>query len=192
MAVSWRFDGDDLLSGVGGHWNEFALANNGGGCVPPPLGRHLADFVSGTDLCVVWKAVLGLARRERDHPLTLTYRCDAPTERRLMKATITANAGHEVDIISSVELLRPRPAMPLLDAATANRSDEMIRMCGWCARFQVDGWVDVEVACRRLHLLELESTPLPHITHGICGDCKEALIQGLDLPFDLQSAGRHR
>ncbi|GIF17290.1 hypothetical protein BJ973_000007 [Actinoplanes tereljensis] len=181
MGVTWRFDGDDLLCGVGADWNEFALANGGGACVPPPIGQPLAGFVSGPDLCVVWRAILGLSRRDPDRTLRLTYRCDSPAERRIMTATVTGNHRAEVAIVSEIGQRQPRPSVPLLDATVPARSGEMIRMCGWCARVKVDDWVDVEEGCRRLDLLELESGPLPRITHGICNDCRVAVTGGLDL-----------
>jgi hypothetical protein len=188
MAISWRFDGDDRLCGVGDHWDEFALANNGSGCVPAPIGGDLSDFVSSAELCVVWQAILGLSRREHGRPVTVTYRCDSPSERRLMKATVTSGARGEVEIVSSVGRAETRPAVRLLDPEAADRGSDMIRMCGWCARVLVDDWVDVEEGCRRLHLLELEAGPLPRITHGICGDCVAAVTRDLDLSPGLQPA----
>ncbi|GIM88597.1 hypothetical protein [Paractinoplanes toevensis] len=181
MSVSWRFDGDDRLSGVGADWDDFALANGGGGCVPPPIGRTLAEFISGPDLCVVWRAILGLSRREPGRALSLTYRCDSPDERRIMTATVTCQDRAEVSIVSAIGQRQPRPAVPLLDPTVPDHTGEMIRMCGWCARVKVDGWVDVEEGCRRLDLLELESGPLPRITHGICDSCRAAVTGGLDL-----------
>ena len=181
MAVSWRFDGDDRLCGVGERWNEFALANDGAACVPPPIGDSLADFVTSADLCVVWQAVFGLIRKENDRPVTLTYRCDSPTERRVMTATVAGTGRGEIEIVSAPERRTPRPPVRLLDASAGDRTADLVRMCGWCARVQVDGWVDVEEGCRRLQLLELEDGPLPRITHGICDDCMAAVAGDLGM-----------
>ncbi|MEU4240564.1 hypothetical protein [Actinoplanes sp. NPDC026619] len=186
MAVSWRFDGDDLLSGVGAEWDDFALANDGDACVPPPIGQGLIGFVSSADLCVVWHAILGHTRRDPGRPVTLTYRCDAPAERRLMTATVTSDAHAEVEIFSSVTRREPRAEVPLLGSPAA-RTTDMIRMCGWCSRIRVDGWVDVEEGCRRLGLLELEPGPLPRVTHGICDNCRDTLTSGIDLEPGLLS-----
>ncbi|GIE94210.1 hypothetical protein [Paractinoplanes rishiriensis] len=181
MAISWRFDGDDRLCGVGGHWTEFALANNGGACVPPPIGDGLADFVSGADLCVVWRAIFRLSRGRGERPLVLGYRCDAPAERRLMKATVTSTAHGGIEIVSAAERSQARTPLPLLDPDAGDRGSEMLRMCGWCARVQVGDWVDIEEGCRRLGLLERGRTPLPAITHGVCGDCLDSLTRDLDV-----------
>ncbi|GAA2657514.1 hypothetical protein [Paractinoplanes durhamensis] len=192
MAVSWCFDGDDLLCGVGASWAEFALANDGDGCVPPLLGQGLDAFVSSPELVVVWQTIFDLTRRDHGRPLTLTYRCDAPGERRLIRATVTGDAYHQVEIVSSVSRRGPRPPIPLLDPAPAvRRSGEMVRMCAWCARVDADGWVDVEEACRRLGLLESEAALLPGVTHGICDDCRGTLIGDLDLPPGLDPHHRH-
>jgi hypothetical protein len=188
MAVSWRFDGDDLLSGVGGSWDEFALANEGAACTPAPIGQSLADFVSSPDLCTVWKAILDHARRRPGHPVTLSYRCDAPDERRIMRATITSDAHREVEIVSELEFYQSRPPVPLLAAPPGAPGGEMIRMCAWCARIHVDGWVDVEEGCRRLNLLTQDPEDLPAITHGICDDCRAAVARGLTEPATLEPA----
>jgi hypothetical protein len=123
--------------------------------------------------------------------VTLTYRCDAPTERRVMNATVTSTAVGEVEIVSDVERRAPRPAVALLDQPpTVDRDGDMIRMCAWCARILVDDWVDVDEGCRRLHLLEIETGPLPPISHGMCGDCLDAVSSDLNLSPGLLPRNR--
>jgi hypothetical protein len=63
---------------------------------------------------------------------------------------------------------------PLLDPE-APRSSELVEMCGWCDRFEVDGeWVEVEEAARRLELFN--RAELPALSHGICPTCNEMLL----------------
>ena len=64
--------------------------------------------------------------------------------------------------------------MPLLDPE-APRGEEVLPMCGWCDRFEVEGeWVEVEEAARRLRLFARPD--LPALSHGICAECSELLL----------------
>ena len=178
MIVSWRLDGDDRLAGVGLDWEAFAVANEGEGCLPPPMGKPLDEFVSSPEMRVVWKAILQLARRTDGRPLVFTYRCDGPAECRRMRATVTSDRHSGIEILSDVDHARSRTPVPVLDHRITDRTDERIRMCSWCARVWADRWVGIDEACRRLGLLE--ATRLPTITHGICPNCIDTLTDELD------------
>jgi hypothetical protein len=93
-----------------------------------------------------------------------------------MKIRIVARPGGRVVLVSArmrSEEERDLP-QPLLDPATP-RGDEVLEMCGWCDRFEVDGeWVEVEEAARRLELFNRPE--LPALSHGICPDCNEMLL----------------
>lgn len=190
MIVSWRLDGDDRLVGVGLDWEAFAEANDGGECLPPPVGLSLDQFVSGPELHAVWKAVLRRARSIDGHQLDVTYRCDAPEARRRLQATATLIGPHDVEIVSHVAREEARPDVPLLDHHVAERSDELIRMCSWCARIWADAWVDIECGCDRLGLLE--EAHLPQITHTVCPDCLAGIADDLETsPSFLPGNRRH-
>ena len=45
--------------------------------------------------------------------------------------------------------------------------------CAWCGRIDLDGWVEEEVALRRLRSYEWPVPP--GFTHTICDDCFECL-----------------
>ncbi len=55
----------------------------------------------------------------------------------------------------------------LLDS-NAEKTEELIRICGWCKKIDVrrDDWKDLEKAINTLGLFEREKFPL--LTHGIC------------------------
>ncbi len=93
-----------------------------------------------------------------------------------MKIRIVARPGGRVVLFSArmrSEEARDLPQL-LLDPAMP-RSDEVLEMCGWCDRFEVDGeWVEVEEAARRLELFN--RSELPALSHGICPDCNEMLL----------------
>ncbi|MEV4283185.1 hypothetical protein [Actinoplanes xinjiangensis] len=153
------------------------------------MGMALDQFVSSPEIRVVWKAILQQARKAGGRPLTFTYRCDGPAERRRMQATVTADRHSTIDIVSAVARTRPRPPVPVLDHRITARTDEQIRMCSWCARVWADAWVSIEEACRRLGLLE--ATRLPAITHGICPPCMDTLTEDLDASPGLLPHNRH-
>jgi hypothetical protein len=66
----------------------------------------------------------------------------------------------------------------LLDHRITDRSDELIKMCSWCARIEAGDWVEIEEGCRRLGLLE--EPRLPQITHTVCAGCMAAMSDELD------------
>jgi hypothetical protein len=119
-----------------------------------------------------------LVRRIRDGvgDVELPFRCDGPEVRREMKIRIVARPGGRVVLFSArmrSEEARDLPQL-LLDPETP-RSDEVLEMCGWCDRFEVDGeWVEVEEAARRLELFN--RSELPALSHGICPTCNEMLL----------------
>lgn len=180
MIVSWRFDGDDVLCAVGHEWDGFAQSNNGGHCIPPPIGSSLSGIVGDSQMYALWAAILQAGRQRAGRQLVVTFRCDAPSSRRTMRAEVLSQDGVTVEIVSRIASEEARPTVPLLDAAITDRVGEMIRMCSWCAKVRTDRWVEVEEACRALALLERDK--LPPVTHGICEACIDAMTDELELP----------
>jgi hypothetical protein len=119
-----------------------------------------------------------LLRRIRDEvrDVRLPFRCDGPGVRREMDIRIVANRSGRVVLFSAqLRSEQPRdPAQPLLDPL-ARRGDDLLEMCSWCDRFQVDGeWVEVEEAAARLELFR--RSELPALAHGVCPRCSEMLL----------------
>lgn len=173
-ALSYAIDEHDHLIRVDEGYYRFA-EENGWADAGNSLGRSLWDYVAGRELVNLQRL---LVRRVRDEvgDVELPFRCDAPAVRREMDIRIVARPGGRVVLFSArlrSEEEREVP-QPLLDAE-APRSDEMIEMCGWCDRFEVDGeWVEVEEAARQLELFNRPE--LPALSHGICPDCNEMLL----------------
>lgn len=70
-----------------------------------------------------------------------------------------------------------RPPQPLFDPGRP-RSEDLLRVCGWCKKVDVGGrWKEVEEAVPLLGLFE--QTLLPHLTHGICEDCYHGMIESI-------------
>lgn len=173
-ALSYAIDEQDRLVRVDEGYYRFA-EENGWVEARTSLGRSLWDYVAGEDLRKVQRLLL---RRVRDEvgSVELPFRCDGPEVRRKMDIRIAAGRGGRAVLFSAqlrVEEEREEP-MPLLDAA-APRGEELLAMCGWCDRFEVEGeWVEVEEAARRLDLFDRPE--LPALSHGICPACNELLL----------------
>lgn len=172
--LSYAIDEHDHLIRVDEGYYRFA-EENGWKEATTSLGRSLWDYVAGHEMVKLQRL---LVRRIRDDvgDVELPFRCDGPEVRREMKIRIVARPGGRVVLFSA--RMRSEEARDLpqwLLGADTPRSDEVLEMCGWCDRFQVDGeWVEVEEAARRLELFNRPE--LPALSHGICPDCNEMLL----------------
>ena len=172
--LSYAIDEEDRLVRVDEGYYRFT-AENGWDEAGTSLGRSLWDYVAGEDLRKVQRLLL---RRVRDEvgEVELPFRCDGPGTRRRMDIRIVAGSNGRAVFFSArlrEEEEREEP-MPLLDPE-APRGEELLPMCGWCDRFEVEGkWVEVEEAARRLNLFD--RAELPALSHGICPECSELLL----------------
>lgn len=172
--LSYAIDEHDHLIRVDEGYYRFA-EENGWEEATTSLGRSLWDYVAGHEMVKLQRL---LVRRIRDEvgDVELPFRCDGPGVRREMKIRIVARPGGRVVLFSARTRSEESRDLPqrLLDPATP-RSDEVLEMCGWCDRFEVDGeWVEVEEAARRLELFNRPE--LPALSHGICPDCNAMLL----------------
>lgn len=174
QALSYAIDEHDHLVKVDEGYYRFA-EENGWADAGDSLGRSLWDYVAGEDLKKVQRLLL---RRIRDQAgdVELPFRCDGPDVRRRMNIRIKAGRGGRAVLFSAKVRAEEARDLPqrLLDP-TAPRGPEMLPMCGWCDRFEVEGeWVEVEEAARRLELFDRPE--LPSLSHGICPDCNGLLL----------------
>jgi hypothetical protein len=173
-ALSYAIDDQDRLIRLDQGFYRFA-EENGWQEAGTSLGRSLWDFVAGDD---VRKLQRMLVRRVRDgvRSVKLPFRCDGPEISREMEIRIIAHSSGHVVLFSALlrsEEEREEP-QPLLDPDSP-RGSELLPMCAWCDRFEVDGeWVEVEEAAARLELFRRHE--LPAIDHGICPRCNEKLL----------------
>ena len=184
--VTYRVDEEGRVLAVGQAWDDFARANQTQGLTAREvIGRSIWDAMSDLTTRTLYRRLV-----ERVHggapPVRFTFRCDAPSRRRLLQMTITAGPDGTTDFetlpISFVE----RAPVALLDAA-APRSRDLLRMCSWCKRVPLDGdWVEVEEALRRSTLFHGEAPPA--ITHGICPRCEAQVFGLVDEPLPAEAA----
>jgi hypothetical protein len=172
--LSYAIDEQDHLIRADDGYYRFA-GENGWNEAGTSLGRLLWDYVAGHEMVKLQRL---LVRRVRDEvgDVELPFRCDSPAVRREMEMRIVARPGGRVVLFSARLRSEKQRELPqwLLDPATP-RSEEVLEMCGWCDRFEVDGeWVEVEEAARRLELFNRPE--LPALSHGICPDCNALLL----------------
>lgn len=174
QTLSYAVDEHDHLIRVDEGYYAFA-AENGWKEATTSLGRSLWDYVAGEEMVKLQRL---LVRRIRDDvgDIELPFRCDGPAVRREMKIRIVARPGGRVVLFSArMRSEEERDVPQLLLDPEAPRGDEVLEMCGWCDRFEVDGeWVEVEEAARRFELFN--RAELPALSHGICPTCNEMLL----------------
>jgi len=168
----YRVDAEDLLCHVDAVWEAFAAANGGEDLgARQVLGRSLWAFVCDPSMSQLYRHLMAEARRGGQ--VRLRFRCDAPTERRLLEMHVTGLADGAVEFRTRPIVLAFRPHEALLDVHGA-RTGMPLPVCSWCNRVWVgDGWVEVEIAVERLHLML--RTVLPPLAHVTCDDCRSTI-----------------
>ena len=165
--IVYRIDAADVLTEVGGAWDEFARANGDLGTV---VGRPLWHFVSGEDVCAAWALLLRRARAA-GRPITFTYRCDAPGLRRLMEMELESGDGGAVTFRS--RQLRTTVAPTYNGRWEPPGSHDPVVVCGWCAHvLRGSRWRAAEEATDALGFAGGQPVQL---THGICDTCEQEL-----------------
>jgi hypothetical protein len=166
--LTYRLDAALTLAAVDDAWSRFASENGAPELVPPgPLRKSILSFISDPTTRQIYHDVFAAARRRGT--ISFPLRCDSPSLRRFLRLNVTATDDAGFLVRSTVLKVEARPAVLLLETSEPP-SDEFLRGCSWCKRFDVRGqWVEVEVAIEQLRLFE--GQPLPRISHGMCETC---------------------
>lgn len=171
--IRYRVSAEGAIEAIEGPWQEFARNNEAPELADPPEGRSLIDFVTGSSTRELIRNLMAKVREE-GRPLEIPYRCDAPHRRRFMRLRIEPHDEGTVLFRSWIEREEPREPVPLMEFK-APRSSELLKMCAWCNRFDVEEeWLEVEDAVDRLKLFGV--TLLPDISHGVCPGCEEQVL----------------
>jgi hypothetical protein len=171
--IIYRLNSQDEFIYVNEEWTKFAIGNDAPDLLPENvLRRPVWDFISDMTTEQLYREILRHVRAGR--PASFTFRCDAPEYRRHMEMTIAELGGGNVQFQTRPLQVEERPRQALVDRY-APRSDDLLRICGWCKRVDVGGgrWGEVEEAVTALLLFEGRSMPL--LTHGICEDCDKRI-----------------
>lgn len=177
--LSYLVDATDLIIEVNDAWTGFALANEGAHLLAPAvLGRPLWDMVSDVPTRQVYEHLLRRAR-QGNQPVEFCFRCDGPTHRRLLRMRLTATTESGVRFETQLLKEEVRPSVALLDVR-AERSGDVIRICGWCMRVPVvtGEWLELEEAVPLFQIFE--RSPLPRLSHCMCPDCHSLMMGTVD------------
>lgn len=160
-------------------WLRFAEANEAPELdAPAVLGRPLWDFIATAESQTLYQLLVAKVRAEH-RPVTVSFRCDAPTCRRTMQLRIAPLANDHLAFTSTLVEEEPRPYVALLDPAVP-RSEAYLKLCSWCKQVLVagKGWLEVEDAAEVLQLFH--QPRLPQISHAICELCYAGVMAVLE------------
>ncbi len=166
--LRYRIDPHDILMSVSAKWDDVATeagsAHLHGHAI---LGQPLWRFIGDVGTSEIYRHIL---TRVRSGPaVALTLRCDTPDMRRTIELHMSAAADGSVNFASRIVAAEVRAYQAMLDVRTP-RSAELLHVCGWCKKFQVQGrWIEVEDAVSTLGLFD--DAICPRMSHGICDPC---------------------
>lgn len=178
--LEYSVDQNGILTSVSAGWDAFARANDGRERVlaAEVLGQPLLHFITGETLKHLWANVMDRVASS-GRSVRLPYRCDAPGLVRRMEVLIEPLAEGGLRLVSTVLDTEEQPYLAILDPALSRDRDNMLWICSWCKRLQVeDRWIEVEQAAREFGLFE--ATEIPMITHGLCPGCERQIVAELE------------
>ncbi len=187
--LRYAIDDQDRLISVNDAWSKEAeRAATPGLASPGVLGRRLWHLINDPTIAQFFGLVFTRLRTGRISQVRYSFRCDTPTERRLLDLIIVPAPAHGLQFTASVLASQSRPAVALLDVLQP-RSAGLLRMCSWCKRVPLpDGtWREIEEAAPVFDVLD--RAPPPLISHGICPDCEDRMQAMLDDPAPRRTFG---
>jgi len=173
-ATLWSIDGSDVITGVGGDWDEFASANGAASlCGERVVGLPLFEFITGEETRHIYRLLLHKAR-STTAPLRVPFRCDSPEVRRHMRLEIAPAGADAIEFRSEFLGAESRPRVGLLDP-NEKRSRASLVSCSFCMRLRVSPseWIEAEEVVARMDLLS--GVAVPQLIHGVCAECSASL-----------------
>lgn len=178
--IIYQIDESDLITYVSDNWNQFAQDNNAAENTFQPcvLNKPIWNFIVDLETRHLYKILVNKVR-STGTIIRVPFRCDSPGSRRFMIMTINPLSGNNIELLSHVLRIEFRDSVQILDK-NSTRSNAMITMCSFCKKIAVakNKWEEAEEAIRILHLFD--SASMPQITHGLCPDCYQTILDELD------------
>lgn len=172
--VSYTIDHDDRIISVNTQWNEFAIANDAPELnFPGIINRPIWDFITDFDTTSFYREMISKVRRKA--ALDFNFRCDSPSQRRLMRMTMIPRENDRIEFISEILESESRAVQNLIARHHPHHSESLVVMCSWCKKVKISDalWHEIEEAIVALKIFEREM--LPKISHGMCGSCFDHL-----------------
>lgn len=162
-------DQHDVITSVSmPEWDEFAWTNDGPEATADKvIGRNLKSFVMGFMTLMWLESVLELAR-SKNVEIESTYRCDAPSEKRYMKMSISPQTHGQLYIV--YQFLQTKPIMPPIHFNYAEAIDSLyMERCSICNRIRPNGvWCEPETAFQKGLVRDSRSLP---VNYTVCHEC---------------------
>jgi hypothetical protein len=142
------------------------------------LDRPVTQFIVGDNVRSTFAELFGSVLGGARPVVRIDYRCDAPTQRRDMRLTVSPiSTDGEVRhlLYQSVMLsIQQRPAIPLFGAPVAHEeAEDIVTLCAICARVAwpigapsgTREWIEPTEYYRR------DGAEVTLISHGFCENC---------------------
>lgn len=163
--ISYDVGPDDVITGFGGEWIDFAL-DNGAPSLADVVGCSLWDFISGMATREAYRDILGRVRRGQE--IHFPFRCDSPHVIREMAMIMRSPGGGDVRFESFLLATRPR-----VDLRTPP-AEGPIRICSWCRRMaSPGGWHYPRFAIEALMPFDMDHPS--RVRYGVCPTCAQML-----------------
>lgn len=175
LSILYRINSRDEFIFVNQEWEIFAHENDAPFLSPENiLGKSLWNFITDATTEQIYREMVRKAREGEFIPFR--FRCDSPGLRRLLEMNISASRKGNVEFETRTILVEERPVQMILKDDNS-RTEDILRICGWCKKIVVSDevWEEVEEAVTALGLFEQEK--LPQLTHGICDGCYKKMSQ---------------
>lgn len=166
----YTVDALDVITSVSPTWLAFAQENGAPELTyQAVIGNSLWHFIDGSETIELYQAILQRVRASFSR-IVVPFRCDSPTLRRYMRLELICQPHGSVQFDGILERVEPTEQHNLLDPRFP-RSCNVLTLCSCCKRALVEpsGWLEIEDAVARLHLLEKEQTP--QLRNAVCPDC---------------------
>ena len=176
--LQYQIDENNRLSLLDRQWDTFAIENDADGLAGNKLLDHsIWDFITDTSVCYLYEQIFQRVRSGKK--VLFDFRCDAPDLRRFMQMYISPTENGGVQFETLVQKIEPRKALMPFDPLNPS-TDRIVVSCSWCNKIRVDEtqWEEIEIAADLLRLFERPD--VPHISHGMCPECFESVLQNLE------------
>ena len=174
-SLSYTISAADTIVAVSGHWDEFALQNEGENIVASQvIGKKLEQFIHGDETLMFVRAMI-MSARVLQRPVLRPYRCDSPSLKRFMEMTVQPLAQGAVEV--SHRALRSEPITPpvRIVAAPVGAGMAFTKRCSVCNRVKAQNvWSEFDAAVQAQRSLLQDAMPL-RVIYGVCPDCQSSL-----------------
>ncbi len=158
---------------MGSEWDIFALENDAPELIGSKvIGRPLFDFISGNVTQQFVQALLQVVRSGKKS-IELEYRCDSPTERRLMHMRVTLEESGLVHFVNTLLGSESRKNKILISRATQRGKNTTVR-CSMCNLVKpLKDWVEPD----RFDGSNTSKVAEWIVIYGICDRCVANLLR---------------